>query len=65
MPLFELIPLSVYFKFTSNVTVTPEVGSNNMIAVGHLESYQLLSSQTCKTATNWGTAIFAKGGMSS
>jgi hypothetical protein len=37
MPLFEFIPLSVYFNFSSNVTVTPEVGPNNMIAVGHLE----------------------------
>jgi hypothetical protein len=43
MPLFEFIPLPVYFNFTSNVTFTPEVGPNNMIAVGHSESYQLLS----------------------
>jgi len=29
MPLFEFIPLPVYFNFSSNVMVTPEVGANN------------------------------------
>ena len=35
MPLYEFIPLPVYFSFSGNVSVTLEVGTNNLIAVGH------------------------------
>jgi hypothetical protein len=61
MPLFEFIPLPVYFNFTSNVTVMPEVGSNNMIVVGHSESYQLLSSSDLQNCNKLGDAYFCKG----
>jgi hypothetical protein len=54
MPLFEFILLPVYFNFTSNITVTPEVGPNNMIAVGHSESYQLLSSSDLQDCNKLG-----------
>jgi hypothetical protein len=43
MPLYEFIPIPVHFNFSGNVSVTPEVGSTNMITVGHSQSYQLLS----------------------
>ncbi len=33
MPLFEFILLPVHFNFSGNVSVTPEVGADNMIAV--------------------------------
>jgi len=61
MPLFELIPLPVYFNFTGNVTITPEVGSNNMITVGHSESYQLLSSSDLQNCNKLGETYFCKG----
>jgi hypothetical protein len=35
MQLYEFIPLQVHFNFSGNVSVTLEVGTNNMIAVGH------------------------------
>jgi hypothetical protein len=54
MPLFEFIPLPAYFNFNSNVTVMPEVSSNNMIAVGHSESYQLLSSSDLQNCNKTG-----------
>jgi hypothetical protein len=49
MPLFEFIPLLVNFNFSCNVSVTPEVSTNNMIAVGHSQSYQLISSSNLQT----------------
>jgi hypothetical protein len=61
MPLFEFIPLPVYFNFTSNVTVTPEVGSNNMITIGHSESYQLLSLSDLQDCNKLGDTYFCKG----
>ncbi len=61
MPLFKFIPLPVYFNFSSNVTVTPEVGPNNMITVGHSESYQLLSSSDLQDCNKLGDTYFCKG----
>jgi hypothetical protein len=61
MPLFKFIPLPVYFNFSSNVTVTPEVGPKNMIAVGHSESYQLLSSSDLQNCNKLGDTYFCKG----
>ena len=52
--LFEFIPVPVYFNFTSNVTVMPGIGSNNMIAVGHSESYQLLTSSYLQNGNKLG-----------
>jgi hypothetical protein len=62
MPLFEFIPLPVHFNFSRNVSVTPEVGTKNMITVGHSQSYQLLSSRKVGTiATKWEKTYFCKG----
>ncbi len=44
MLLYEFIPMPVHFDFSGKISVTPDVGINNMIAVGHYESYQTLSS---------------------
>ncbi len=65
MPLYEFIPLPIYFNFSSNVSVTPEVGTTNMIAVGHSQSYQLLSSTDLQSCNKMGETFFAKEGMSS
>jgi hypothetical protein len=58
MPLYKFIPLPIYFNFSSNVTVTPEVGNNNMIVVGHSESYQLLSSSDLQNCNKLGETYF-------
>jgi hypothetical protein len=60
MPLFEFIPLPVHFNFSGNVSVTPKVG-NNMIAVGHLQSYQIISSSNLQTCNKMGETYFCKG----
>jgi hypothetical protein len=61
MPLFEFIPLPVHFNFSSNVSVTLEVSTNNLIAVGHYKSYQLLSSSDLQNCNKMGEAYFCKG----
>jgi len=61
MPLFKFIPLPIYFNFKSNIMVTPEVGSDNMIAVGHSESYQLISSADLQDCNKLGDTYFCKG----
>jgi hypothetical protein len=61
MPLYKIITLPVHFNFSGNVPVTPEVGTNNLIAVGHSKSYQLLSSSDLQTCTKMGETYFFKG----
>ena len=61
MPLYEFIPLPVHFNFSGNVSVTPEVGINNMIAVGHSQSYQELSSADLQGCNKMGETYFCKG----
>jgi hypothetical protein len=65
MPLFEFSPLPVHFNFSGNDSVTPEVGNKNMIAVGHSQSYQIISSSDLQTCNKMGRPILARGGMSS
>jgi hypothetical protein len=61
MQLYEFIPLPVHFNFSGNVSVTPEVGNNNMIAVGHSQSYQIVSSSDLQTCNKMGETYFCKG----
>ncbi len=61
MLLFEFIPLPVHFNISGNVSVTPEVGNNNMIAGGHSQSYQLISSSDLQTCNKMGETYFCKG----
>jgi len=61
MPLYEFIPLPVHFNFSGNVSVTLEVGTTNMIAVGHSQSYQLLSSMDLQSCNKMGETYFCKG----
>jgi hypothetical protein len=60
MLLFEFIPLPVHFNISGNVSVTPEVGNNNMIAGGHSQSYQLISSSDLQTCNKMGETYFCK-----
>jgi len=61
MPLYEFIPLPVHFNFSSNVSVTQEVGADNMIAVRHSQSYQIISSAELQTCNKLGEKYFCKG----
>jgi hypothetical protein len=61
MPLYEFIPLPIHFNFSGNVSVVPEVGANNMIAVGHSQSYQELSSTDLQACNKMGETYFCKG----
>jgi hypothetical protein len=61
MPLYKFIPLPVHFNFSGNISVTPEVGATNMIAVGHSQSYQLLSSTDLKSCNKMEQTYFCKG----
>jgi hypothetical protein len=61
MPLFKFIPLTVHFNFSGNVSITPEVRANNMISVGHSQSYQIISSSDLQMCNKMGETYFCKG----
>jgi len=61
MPLYEFIPLPIHFNFSGNVSITPEVGINNMIAVGHSKLYKVLSSTDLRSCIEMGEIYFCKG----
>jgi len=61
MPLYEFIPLPIHFNFSRNISIAPEVGATNMIAVGHSQSYQLLSSTDLQSCNKMGETYFCKG----
>jgi hypothetical protein len=44
LPLYEFISLPIYFNFSSNVSVVPDVGKQDLIAIGNTEAFQMLSS---------------------
>jgi hypothetical protein len=61
MPLLEFIPLPMVINVSGNVSVTPEVGPNNMIAVGHSNAYQIISSSDLHSCNKMGETYFCKG----
>jgi hypothetical protein len=58
MPLYKFIPLPIHFNFSGNVSVTPEVGINNMITVGHSKLYQEISSTDLQSCIKMGETYF-------
>jgi hypothetical protein len=35
LELYEFLPLPIHFNLSSNVSITPDVGQNNLLAIGH------------------------------
>ncbi len=42
--LYRFISLPIYFNFSSNVSVVPDVGKQDLIVIGNTEAFQTLSS---------------------
>ncbi len=43
-PLHEIVPLPIHFHFSANISVGPDVGRANLIAIGDTETFKTLSS---------------------
>jgi hypothetical protein len=42
--LYEFVSLPIFFNFSSNISVVPEVGQADLLAIGDTNSFQTLSS---------------------
>ncbi len=59
--LYKFLPLPIYFNFASNISITPDVGPTNLLAIGHSQSFQTISSADLHTCFHLGDTIFCKG----
>ncbi len=61
LPLYEFISLPIYFKFSSNVSVIPDVGKQDLIPIGNIEAFQTLSSSDLANCKHLGIKFFCEG----
>jgi hypothetical protein len=61
LPLFEFISLPIYFNFTANVSVIPDVGKTDFIAIGNTEAFQTLSTSDLANCKRLGNTFFCDG----
>jgi hypothetical protein len=55
--LYEFLPLPIYFNFTTNISITPNVGPTNMLAI-----FKQFPAPTYTLASTSETLSFAKEG---
>jgi hypothetical protein len=42
--LYKFLLLPIHFNFATNISITPDVGPTNLLAIGHSQSFQTISS---------------------
>jgi hypothetical protein len=61
LPLYEFISLPIYFNFSSNVSVIPDIGKQDLITLGNTEAFQTLSSSDLANCKCLGKTFFCEG----
>jgi hypothetical protein len=61
LELYEFLPLPIHFNFSSNVSITSDIGQNNLLAIGHSKSFQTISSSDLHSCLHLGDTFFCKG----
>ncbi len=59
--LYEFVSLPIFFNFSSNISVVPEVGQADLLAIGDTNSFQTLSSSDLAGWRRLGTTFFCEG----
>jgi hypothetical protein len=59
--LYEFLPLPIHFDFAANISITPDVGQTNLLAIGHSQSFYQFPAQICMLVFTSETPSFAKG----
>jgi hypothetical protein len=59
--LYEFLPLPIHFNFAANISITPDVGQTNLLAIGHSQSFQAIYSTDLHTCLHLGDTFFCKG----
>jgi hypothetical protein len=61
LELYEFLPLPIHFNFSANISITPDIGQNNLLAIGHSKSFQTISSTDLHSCLHLGDTFFCKG----
>ncbi len=61
LELYEFLPLPIHFNFSANISITPDVGQNNLLAIGHSKSFQTISSSDLHSCLHLRDTFFCKG----
>jgi hypothetical protein len=61
LDLYEFLPLPIHFDFAANISITPDMGQTNLLAIGHSQSFQAISSTDLHTCMHLGDTFFCKG----
>jgi hypothetical protein len=59
--LYEFLPLPIHFDFAANISITPDVGQTNLLAIGHSQSFQAISSTDLHACLHLSDTFFCKG----
>jgi hypothetical protein len=59
--LYEFLPLPIHFDFAANISLTPDVGQTNLLAIGHSQSFQAISITDLHACLHLGDTFFCKG----
>jgi hypothetical protein len=60
LDLYKFLPLPIHFDFAANISTTPDVGQTNLLAIGHSQSFQAISSTDLHACLHLGDAFFCK-----
>ncbi len=61
LTLYEFVSLPIHFNFSANISVVPEVGTADLIAIGDTSSFQTLSSSDLAACKRLGPTFFCEG----
>jgi hypothetical protein len=59
--LYKFLPLPIHFNFASNISITLDVRSTNLLAIDHSQSFQTISSADLHACLHLGDTFFCKG----
>jgi hypothetical protein len=58
--LYQFLPLPIHFNFATNILISPDVGTTNLLTIGHSQSFQTITT----LASTLETPSLEKGGKS-
>ncbi len=61
LPLYEFVSLPIHFKFSANISIVPDIGWADLIAIGDIETFQTLSSSDLAGCKRLGQTFFCEG----
>jgi hypothetical protein len=61
LDLCEFLLLLIHFNFAANISITLDIGTTNLLPIGHSKSFQTISSSHLHSCLHLGDTFFCKG----